>query len=60
MRDDQGIYVMHDCALADLKAHQDYLVTIGSFYIQRSETLCDPDTKPYFSRDRHQVCHDLL
>ena len=60
VQDEQGTYILHDCALQDLQSVCESLQQVGGYYISRSEKLLDPACKPYALRDRHQVCHDLL
>ena len=37
VKDDFGIYIMHDCVHADLEVLQNELIKIGTFYIQKAE-----------------------
>jgi hypothetical protein len=61
VKDDFGIYVMHDCSLQDLKSLEDELLKIGSYYLQRSEVLVDPTQKQSPpAKDRQELLSDLL
>lgn len=39
VKDDFGIYVMYDCCLQDMKALEDSLCKIASYFLLNSETL---------------------
>lgn len=43
VKDDFGIYILHDCVLEDLKSLEAELIKIGSFFIQKSECLISPE-----------------
>ena len=43
-----------------MKALEDELIKIGSFYIHRGELLIDPRKRPQPCRDRQEVVMDLL
>lgn len=67
VKDDFGIYVMHDCTLQDMKFLEDELCKVGSFFLYRSEVLIDPSVRresggerPLPCRDRLELLNDLL
>jgi len=65
VKDDFGIYIMYDCVLQDMKYIELELVKVGSYYINRSETLLDPETqnagmRAYPFKDRLELIDDIL
>lgn len=62
IRDDFGIYIIHDCVFQDMKSLEDELIKLGSYYIHKSEILQDPtlNYRPIPSCDRLEMVDDLL
>ena len=64
VRDDFGIYVLHECALQDMKFLELELMKVCSFFIHKSELLEDPSEMRsnycFPSCDRLQVIDDVL
>lgn len=61
VKDDFGIYVMYDCCLQDMKALEDNLCRIASYFLMNCEVLQDPqDEKPMPGKDRMEILDDLL
>ena len=53
VKDDFGIYIMHDCCLQDMKVLEEDLIKTGSYFISRQEVLQDSTTeKPFAHKDR--------
>ena len=53
VKDDLGVYIMQDCALQDMSMLEEQLLQIGSFYLNKQETLQDTHTeKPFPFKDR--------
>jgi hypothetical protein len=46
IKDDFGIYIIYDCVLQDMKSIEDELCKVGSYFINKSEVLLDPQSKP--------------
>ncbi len=61
MKDDFGVLIMYECALQDLNVLETDLLKIGSFYINKHESLIDTEAdKPYPLVDRLSLLEDLL
>jgi hypothetical protein len=39
VKDDFGIYILHDSCLQDMKCLEDHLAKIGSYYLMNSEVM---------------------
>ena len=60
VKDDMGVYLMHDCTLQDMACVEKELLKVGSWYIHKSEVLQNPERKPIPCRDRQELLMDLL
>jgi hypothetical protein len=61
VRDDFNIDILYEASLADLHLLEEELLRIGSFYIAKSERLCDTEVeRAIMSKDRQGVLNDLL
>jgi hypothetical protein len=60
VKDDFGVYIIHDCVLQDMVTFESELIKIGSYFIGKSEVLLDPKSRPLPLRDRQEVVLDLL
>ena len=61
VRDDYGIYIMYECVLQDMKDLEEEMLRIGSFYLNKHESLVNTEnTKPYPLIDRISLLEDVL
>lgn len=53
VKDDFNIYIMYECAVTDMRALEQELLRVGSYYISRMEELYDTEVdRAIHTKDR--------
>ena len=61
VKDDFGVHVLYDAALADMRVMETEILKICSFYINKSEPLLDNDIRNmYPAVDRLQILQEVM
>ena len=61
MTDDFGVNVMYDTAFGDMRAIEQEMLKIVSFYINKIEPIAEVDLRNIFpSVDRFQVINEII